>query len=98
MRSIPRRLDRTDDNLALQRLVAAGYGHACLDRPSAASAIEPSPTRIEPAEILIPRTIALCLPRRRDLSGSALMLMDADPEPVRNLTLTRLAACGRTPA
>ena len=73
----PRVVYRTDDNLALQRLVAAGYGHACLDRLSAASAIEPSLTWIEPAEILIPRTIALCLPRRRDLSGSALMLMDA---------------------
>ena len=66
----PRVVYRTDDNLALQRLVAAGYGHACLDRLSAASAIEPSLTWIEPAEILIPRTIALCLPRRRDLSGS----------------------------
>ncbi len=73
----PRVVYRTDDNLALQRLVAAGYGHAFLDRLSAASAVEPSLTWVEPAEILIPRMIALCLPRRRDLSGSALMLMDA---------------------
>ncbi len=73
----PRVVYRTDDNLALQRLVAAGYGHACVDRLTAASAIEPSLTWVEPAEILLPRTIALCLPRRRDLSGSALMLMDA---------------------
>jgi DNA-binding transcriptional LysR family regulator len=73
----PRVVYRTDDNLALQRLVASGYGHACIDRLSAASAVEPSLTWIEPAEILIPRTIALCLPRRRDLSGSALMLIDA---------------------
>jgi DNA-binding transcriptional LysR family regulator len=73
----PRVVYRTDDNLALQRLVASGYGHACLDRLTAASAIEPSLTWVEPAEILIPRMIALCLPRRRDLSGSALMLIDA---------------------
>lgn len=73
----PRVVYRTDDNLALQRLVASGYGHACIDRLTAASAIEPSLTWVEPAEILIPRMITLCLPRRRDLSGSALMLIDA---------------------
>ena len=68
---------RTDDNLALQRLVAAGYGHACLDRLGASGAIEPSLTWLEPEEILIPRTIALCLARLRDPSSSALILMDA---------------------
>jgi DNA-binding transcriptional LysR family regulator len=73
----PRVVYRTDDNLALQRLVAAGYGHACLDRLGASGAVEPSLTWLEPKEILIPRTIALCLPRRRDPSGSAVILMDA---------------------
>lgn len=73
----PRVVYRTDDNLALQRLVAAGYGHACLDRLGAAGAIEPSLTWLEPEEILIPRTIALCHPRRRDPSASALTLMEA---------------------
>jgi DNA-binding transcriptional LysR family regulator len=73
----PRVVYRTDDNLALQRLVAAGYGHACLDRLGAAGAIEPSLTWLEPKEILIPRTIALCHPRRRDASGAAVILMDA---------------------
>ena len=73
----PRVVFRTDDNLALQRLVASGYGHACLDRLSAAGAVESSLTWIEPAEVLIPRTVALCLPTRRDPSGSALILMDA---------------------
>lgn len=73
----PRVVFRTDDNLALQRLVASGYGHACLDRLSAAGAVESSLTWIEPAEVLIPRTVALCLPSRRDPSGSALILMDA---------------------
>lgn len=73
----PRIVYRTDDNLALQRLVAAGYGHACLDRLSAAGAVEPSLTWIAPEEILIPRTVALCLPRRRDPSSAALMLVDS---------------------
>lgn len=68
---------RTDDNLALQRLVAAGYGHACLDRLGASGAVEPSLTWLEPKEILIPRTIALCHPRRRDASSAAVILMDA---------------------
>jgi DNA-binding transcriptional LysR family regulator len=68
---------RTDDNLALQRLVAAGYGHACLDRLGAAGAVEPSLTWVAPKEILIPRTIALCHPRQRDASSAALILMDA---------------------
>ena len=73
----PRVVYRTDDNLALQRLVAAGHGHACLDRLGASSAIEPSLTWLEPDEILIPRQIALCHARRRDLTGPALILMDA---------------------
>jgi len=73
----PRVVYRTDDNLALQRLVAAGYGHACLDRLGAAGAVEPSLTWLEPKEILIPRTVALCHPRHRDSTGSALILMQA---------------------
>jgi len=73
----PRVVYRTDDNLALQRLVAAGYGHACLDRLSASSAVEPSLTWVEPKEILLPRTVALAHPRRRDPSGPAVILMDA---------------------
>jgi DNA-binding transcriptional LysR family regulator len=68
---------RTDDNLALQRLVASGYGHACLDRLGAAGAVEPSLTWLEPKETLVPRTVALCYPRRRDASTSAVILMDA---------------------
>jgi DNA-binding transcriptional LysR family regulator len=73
----PRVIFRTDDNLALQRLVAAGYGHACLDRLGASGAVEPSLTWLEPKETLIPRTIALCHPRHRDASASAVILMDA---------------------
>ena len=73
----PRVVYRTDDNLALQRLVAAGYGHACLDRLGASGAVEPSLTWLEPKEILVRRTIGLCLPRHRDLSLSAVTLMDS---------------------
>lgn len=73
----PRVVYRTDDNLALQRLVAAGYGHACLDRLGASGAVEPVLTWLEPREILPRRTIALCLPRRRDLSLTAVTLMDS---------------------
>lgn len=73
----PRIVFRTDDNLALQRLVAAGYGHACLDRLGAQGAVEPSLTWVEPKEILIPRTIALCHPRRRDLSGATVTLIES---------------------
>ncbi len=73
----PRVIFRTDDNLALQRLVAAGYGHACLDRLGALGAVEPSLTWLEPKETLIPRRIALCHPSRRDPSSSAVILMDA---------------------
>jgi DNA-binding transcriptional LysR family regulator len=73
----PRVVYRTDDNLALQRLVASGYGHACLDRLGATGAVEPSLTWLEPREILMPRTIALCLPRHRDLSLVAVTLMDS---------------------
>jgi DNA-binding transcriptional LysR family regulator len=73
----PRVVYRTDDNLALQRLVAAGYGHACLDRLGASGAVEPSLTWLEPREILLQRTIALCVPRHRDLSLTAVTLMDS---------------------
>ncbi|MFL5860280.1 MAG: LysR family transcriptional regulator [Solirubrobacteraceae bacterium] len=73
----PRVVYRTDDNLALQRLVAAGYGHACLDRLGAAGAVEPSLTWLEPKETLVTRTIALCHPRRRDASASAVILMNS---------------------
>lgn len=73
----PRFVFRTDDNLALQRLVAAGFGHACLDRLGARGAVEPSLTWVEPKEILIPRQVALCYPRRREPSAPARLLMDA---------------------
>jgi len=73
----PRVIFRTDDNLVLQRLVAAGYGDACIDRLSAVGAVEQSLTWLEPKEILTPRMIALCRARHREPSQAALILLDA---------------------
>jgi DNA-binding transcriptional LysR family regulator len=68
---------RTDDNLALQRLVAAGLGHACVGRLAASRAIDPSLTWLAPPDVLTPRTVALCHPRRRDLAEAAQALSAA---------------------
>lgn len=62
---------RTDDNLALQALVAAGLGHACIGRLSARRAIDPALTWLEPPDVLTPRTISLCHPRQRHLAEAA---------------------------
>lgn len=68
---------RTDDNLALQRLVAAGLGHACIGRLAAARAVEPSLTWLQPRETLTPRVVSLCHPRKRDLAQAADALSSA---------------------
>jgi DNA-binding transcriptional LysR family regulator len=73
----PRVVYRTDDNLALQRLVAAGLGHACIGRLAAARAIDPSLTWLEPPDVLSPRTVALCHPSRRDIAEAAQALSAA---------------------
>lgn len=73
----PRVVYRTDDNLALQRLVAAGFGHACVGRLAAERAIDPALTWLAPPDILTPRTVALCHPRRRDLADAARALSAA---------------------
>jgi DNA-binding transcriptional LysR family regulator len=73
----PRIVYRTDDNLALQRLVAAGLGHACIGRLIARRAIDASLTWLEPKEFLGPRQIALCYPRNRPMSGTTSALMAA---------------------
>ena len=65
---------RTDDNLALQRLVAAGLGHACIGRLAAQRAVEPSLTWLQPLESLTPRVVSLCHPRTRDLAEAAAAL------------------------
>jgi DNA-binding transcriptional LysR family regulator len=68
---------RTDDNLALQRLVAAGLGHACVGRLAAQRAVDPSLTWLAPADVLTPRVVALCHPRRRHLDQAARALSAA---------------------
>jgi DNA-binding transcriptional LysR family regulator len=73
----PRIVYRTDDNLALQRLVAAGLGHACIGRLAARRAVDPSLTWLLPRELLSPRRIALCYPRHRQLTATALALSAA---------------------
>jgi DNA-binding transcriptional LysR family regulator len=73
----PRVVYRTDDNLALQRLVAAGLGHACIGRLAARRAVDPSLTWLLPRELLSPRRIALCYPRYRQLTATTRALIAA---------------------
>jgi DNA-binding transcriptional LysR family regulator len=73
----PRIVYRTDDNLALQRLVAAGLGHACIGRVAASRAVDPALTWLEPQEPPAPRTIALCYARHRPVSATARSLISA---------------------
>jgi DNA-binding transcriptional LysR family regulator len=76
----PKIVYRTDDNLALQRLVAAGLGHACIGRLAASRAIDPALTWLAPSEPGMPgmsRPIALCYPRHRQLSATARALIPA---------------------
>jgi DNA-binding transcriptional LysR family regulator len=74
----PKIVYRTDDNLALQRLVAAGLGHACIGRLAASRAIDPALTWLAPGEQGVPsRTIALCYPRHRQVSATAHSLIAA---------------------
>jgi DNA-binding transcriptional LysR family regulator len=73
----PRIVYRTDDNLALQRLVAAGLGHACIGRVAASRAVDPSLTWLKPHDGLPSRTIALCYPRHRPVTATARTLITA---------------------
>ncbi len=73
----PKIVYRTDDNLALQRLVAAGLGHACIGRVAASRAVDPALTWLEPHERGSPRTIALCYPRDRPVTATARSLITA---------------------
>jgi DNA-binding transcriptional LysR family regulator len=73
----PRIVYRTDDNLSLQRLVAAGLGHACIGRLAARRAVDPSLTWLPVRESLIPREIILCYPRHRRMTATSLALIAA---------------------
>jgi len=72
----PRVVYRTDDSMALQRLVAARLGHACVGRLIARRAIEPALTWLAPREVLPARTIALCHARGRRLGEAARELIE----------------------
>ncbi len=73
----PRIVYRTDDNLALQRLVAAGLGRACVGYMSARRAVEASLTWLAPRQQLTERRIYLCASRLRPLSASGAALAAA---------------------
>lgn len=73
----PRIVYRTDDNLALQRLVAAGLGHACIGRLAAQRAIDAALTWISPREFFGPRQIALCSSRTRPMAATTSALASA---------------------
>jgi DNA-binding transcriptional LysR family regulator len=73
----PKIVYRTDDNLALQRLVAAGLGHACIGRLAASRAVDPSLTWLSPREFLSRREIALRYPRQRRMTATSLALITA---------------------
>ncbi|MGN6676250.1 MAG: LysR family transcriptional regulator [Streptosporangiaceae bacterium] len=73
----PRIVYRTDDNLALQRLVAAGLGHACIGRLAARRAVDPSLTWVAPRDFLSPRTSALSYPRNRQMTAASRALFAA---------------------
>ena len=73
----PRIVYRTDDNLALQRLVAAGLGHACIGRLAARRAVDPSLTWLSPRDVLSTRQVALCYPRQRPMTATARALIAA---------------------
>lgn len=68
---------RTDDNLALQRLVSAGLGHACIGRLAAKSAADPKLRWFQPPESIVHRRIALAYPRERDIPTAVKSLVDA---------------------
>jgi DNA-binding transcriptional LysR family regulator len=73
----PRIVYRTDDTLALQRLVAAGLGHACIGRVAASRAVDPVLTWLEPHEPPAPRMMALCYARHREVTPTARSLITA---------------------
>src|SRR6476469_6240135 len=73
----PKIVYRTDDNLALQRLVAAGLGHACIGRVAASRAVDPALTWLEPDEATAQRTIAVCYARHRPVTATARTLITA---------------------
>lgn len=71
----PRIVYRTDDNLALQRLVAAGLGDACVGYLSVRRAVDASLTWLEPRDSLASHPITLCYARGRPLRAAVSALI-----------------------
>jgi DNA-binding transcriptional LysR family regulator len=72
----PRVVYRTDDSVALQRLVVARLGHACVGRLIAERPIDAALTAVIPREAMPTRTIALCHARGRRLSAVTRTFID----------------------
>jgi DNA-binding transcriptional LysR family regulator len=73
----PRIVYRSDDNLMIQRLVAAGLGCACLGALSVQQLIDPQLRRISIRDELPPRTLSLSHAHERELTPATLFLIDA---------------------
>jgi DNA-binding transcriptional LysR family regulator len=73
----PRIIYRSDDNLMIQRLVAAALGCACVGALSVQQLIDPQLRRVAIRDELPPRMLALCHSRDRELTPAALFLMEA---------------------
>ena len=73
----PRVVYRTDDSLTLQRLVAAGLGHACVGRASAQHAVDPALAWVAPEDELMALRTVLLVPRHREPHGPAQTLIEA---------------------
>ena len=80
----PRIVYRTDDNLALQRFVAAGLGRACVGRLVARRAVDSSLTWLLPRQQLAERRIYLCTSRLSPPSPTAAGLVSAVLEQSRH--------------
>ena len=86
----PRVVSRTDDVSVLQRLVAAGHGHAVSSRLGAASAEDAGLTWLEPEEPLLTRTVTLCHPAGRRLAPVVRTLAEAIRSAARSLDVSVL--------
>lgn len=84
---VPKIVYRTDDNLAMQRLVAAGLGDACVGYLSARRAIDTSLTWLAPADPVLPRPVVLCHARSSELTPTVSALVASirsqAPRPIR---------------
>ncbi len=73
----PRIVYRTDDNLALQRLVAVGLGNACVGNLSVLRAVDPSLGWIVPRDAGSAHPILVCWPRTSHLPSAVPALVAA---------------------